>query len=138
MAGFVGICMGFALEGVDGANFGVTPANPAFQTLRVTAIDLAGKPNTKISDEIRDDRQISDLILVGQNTDGGFSADLFYHLIPLQCVRVSDLSISYDNRTDSKIAISDWPRGNVSRVPFDLLSGRNIQRQEGTLHSWHS
>jgi hypothetical protein len=70
--------LGFALEGVDGANFGVTPANPAFQTLRVTAIDLAGKPNTKISDEIRDDRQISDLILVGQNTDGGFSAELSF------------------------------------------------------------
>lgn len=70
--------LGFALEGVDGANFGVTPANPAFQTLRVTAIDLAGKPNTKISDEIRDDRQIPDLILVGQNTDGGFSAELSF------------------------------------------------------------
>lgn len=70
--------LGFALEGVDGANFGVTPANPAFQTLRVTAIDLAGKPNTRISDEIRDDRQISDLILVGQNTDGGFSAELSF------------------------------------------------------------
>lgn len=70
--------LGFALEGVDGANFGATPANPAFQTLRVTAIDLAGKPNTKISDEIRDDRQISDLILVGQNTDGGFSAELSF------------------------------------------------------------
>jgi hypothetical protein len=70
--------LGFVLEGVDGANFGVTPANPAFQTLRVTAIDLAGKPNTKISEEIRDDRQISDQILVGQSTDGGFEAELSF------------------------------------------------------------
>ena len=68
--------LGFLLEGVDGANFGVTPTNPAFQTLRTTAIDLAGKPSTVVSEEIRDDRQISDLILVGQSTEGGFSAEL--------------------------------------------------------------
>lgn len=48
-----------------------TPATPAWRTIRPTGASLAATPKTVISDEIISDRQVSDLILVGQDIGGG-------------------------------------------------------------------
>ena len=56
---------------VEEATLGTTPATPAFQALRITnAPSLAFEPNTVVSEEIRSDRQITDLILVGAEAGG--------------------------------------------------------------------
>jgi hypothetical protein len=65
-------------EGSDSGTLGVTPANPQFQTLRMTRVDLAGRPRTVESAELRDDRMTSDLILVGQETGGVIAGELSF------------------------------------------------------------
>ena len=64
-----------ALRIVPEVTPGTTPATPAFQQLRITGTpNLAFEPNTVTTNEIRPDRQITDLILVGASAagDAGF------------------------------------------------------------------
>jgi len=44
---------------------GVTPANPAFQLLRVTSESLAYTPETALSNELNPNRQVADVIVTG-------------------------------------------------------------------------
>lgn len=58
---------------------GVMPATPAFSVIRTTGTPSLGQtPNTVTSNEIRADRQISDLILVGIEVGGSIEAELSY------------------------------------------------------------
>jgi hypothetical protein len=66
------------LSRVREATFGVTPTSPAFKTVRQTSSGLAAKPTTKISAEIRADRQETDLILIGQQADGPIGGQLAF------------------------------------------------------------
>ena len=60
-------------------SYGVTPATPAFTSVPYTAAaDLGFTPETVVSELIRSDRQISDLVLVGGSTAGGFESELAY------------------------------------------------------------
>lgn len=59
-----------ALGLVPEVTFGTTPATPAFESLRVTSPNLTYTPRTITSNEIRADRQITDLILVGAENAG--------------------------------------------------------------------
>lgn len=67
-----------AVRIVDEVSFGVTPANPSFQELRYTSSSLAYSPKTVVSEEIRSDRQISDVTLVGYETSGDIGTELSY------------------------------------------------------------
>lgn len=67
-----------AVRVVEESSFGVTPAAPAFQELRYNSSSLQYSPKTVISDEIRSDRQISDVILVGFETSGDIATELSY------------------------------------------------------------
>ncbi|HVJ31664.1 MAG TPA: phage tail tube protein [Terriglobia bacterium] len=58
--------------------FGTIPANPAFETLRVTSSGLKFTPKTVTSDEIRADGQVTDLILVGEEAGGPVGQELSY------------------------------------------------------------
>ena len=60
------------------AVFGVPPNNPAFKTLRVTSASLNAGPQTVVSEEIRSDRQVSDLILVGLQAQGDIGGELSF------------------------------------------------------------
>lgn len=60
------------------ATFGVIPTNPAFKAMRVTSSGLNGNPQTVTSDEIRSDRQVTDLILVGQQAQGDVGSELSF------------------------------------------------------------
>ncbi len=56
---------------------GTTPATPAFQVLRITGTpSLAFNPVTVTSEEIRSDRNITDLILVGAESGGDAGHEL--------------------------------------------------------------
>lgn len=60
--------------------FGVTPANPVFKNLRITGTpSLAGAPQTVTSNEIRSDRQVSDLILVAKQAGGDLAGELSFN-----------------------------------------------------------
>ena len=64
---------------VEETALGVTPTSPAFELLRITgAPDLAFTPQTTVSEELRSDRQVSDLALVGATAGGGLPIELSY------------------------------------------------------------
>lgn len=63
---------------------GTTPATPAFQALRITGTpSLAFAPVTVTSNEIRADRNVSDLILVGAEAGGDVGHELSYGALDL-------------------------------------------------------
>lgn len=66
-----------ALRIVPEVTPGTTPASPAFQQLRITGTpNLARTPQTVVTNEIRPDRQITDLILVGIESGGDAGFEL--------------------------------------------------------------
>jgi hypothetical protein len=60
------------------STFGVIPTSPAIKAIRVTSSSLSAKPTTIVSDEIRSDRQVTDLNLVGTQADGDVGAELSF------------------------------------------------------------
>jgi hypothetical protein len=69
---------------VEEVTLGVTPATPAIQALRITnAPSLAFEPNTVVSEEIRSDRQITDLILVGADAGGEVGFELSFEALDI-------------------------------------------------------
>lgn len=68
-----------ALRVVEESVLGTTPATPAFLEQRITgAPDLAFAPATVVSEELRSDRQVSDLILVGGQAGGSTPGELSF------------------------------------------------------------
>lgn len=58
--------------------WGTTPSTPAFENLRYTGETLNIDHTNTTSNEIRADRNVSDLILVGSGASGGFGFELSY------------------------------------------------------------
>lgn len=63
---------------VTESSFGVTPVSPSFQNLRFTGESFNIDRENVVSDEIRPDRNIPDLIQVGGGASGGFDFELSY------------------------------------------------------------
>lgn len=63
---------------VEEATFNTIPATPRFELLRVTGEGLTYDPQTVVSDELRSDRQVSDLIRVGFETSGDLPIEMSY------------------------------------------------------------
>lgn len=66
------------LSQIAEATLGLTPASPAFQNVRMTSESLNADISTLVSNEIRPDRNIPDLIRVGSGASGGFAFELSY------------------------------------------------------------
>ncbi|WP_316234667.1 phage tail tube protein [Bradyrhizobium sp. SZCCHNR1020] len=60
------------------ATFAITPANPVFKTLRETSSSLNANPKTVITQEIRSDRQVTDLILVDMDAGGDVGGEIAF------------------------------------------------------------
>ncbi len=60
------------------ATIGTTPATPAFKTLRYTSEGIKLSKQTVISDEIRGDGNITDIIDVGRSVEGPLAFELSY------------------------------------------------------------
>ncbi|GAB4071764.1 phage tail protein [Ancylobacter sonchi] len=58
--------------------FGTTPANPAFQVLRLTGAGLRSNKSTGTSEEIRRDRNVTDEFLLGVDVAGDNGFELSY------------------------------------------------------------
>lgn len=63
---------------VQEITWGETPANPTLKTVRLTKESLIRNKETVESQEVRSDRQISDLVEVGTDVAGGFEFELSY------------------------------------------------------------
>lgn len=68
--------VGYIAEAND--NWGVTPATPRLEAVRITGEDLKHEKETIQSQEVRDDRQIADLVEVGVQAAGGMEFELSY------------------------------------------------------------
>ena len=60
------------------STFGTTPATPAFQRMRVTSEDLTGEQQTVVSNELRPDAEVADLIRVGESATGNLPFELSF------------------------------------------------------------
>ncbi len=61
---------------VNEAAWNTTPATPAFQNIRMTDEDFAKEKATGVSNEIRADAEVSDLVQLGVSASGGFGFEL--------------------------------------------------------------
>lgn len=67
---------------VEETTFGTTPSNPTWVNLRVTGEpNMSGNPQTIVSNEIRNDRQITDLILVGKEAGGDVGFEIAFNTL---------------------------------------------------------
>lgn len=67
-----------AVRVLEESSFGETPATPAFQDLRFTSSNLAYVPEMYMSEEIRADRMIPEIVRVGFETSGDIGTELSY------------------------------------------------------------
>lgn len=74
----IGDASGTRLSYIAEVTRGTTPSTPVFQNLRFTDEDLKIDTETVISNEIRADRNVPDLIRVGSGASGGFGFELSY------------------------------------------------------------
>lgn len=63
---------------VPEADIGVTPANPVFQIMRYVSESMRLAKQTAIPDEIRADRNVSDIVDVGRSVEGPINTLLSY------------------------------------------------------------
>tara|TARA_R110000803_G_scaffold28011_5_gene65078 strand:- start:2151 stop:3608 length:1458 start_codon:yes stop_codon:yes gene_type:complete len=67
---------------IEEVTFGTTPATPAIDGLRITGTPSLGYvPQTVTSDEIRADRQVTDLILVGAEAGGDVGMEVSFNAL---------------------------------------------------------
>lgn len=61
---------------INEATWNTTPATPAFQNIRMTDEDFAKEKATGVSNEIRPDAEVADLVRLGVSASGGFGFEL--------------------------------------------------------------
>lgn len=69
------------LSKVREVTFGITPTSPVFKTQRQTSSSLALNPQTVVSNEIRSDRQVTDLVLVGLQAGGDVGHEISFKAV---------------------------------------------------------
>lgn len=69
------------LSKVRESTFGVTPTSPVFKEQRQTSSSLALNPQTVVSNEIRSDRQVTDLIRVGLQAGGDVGHEVSFKAV---------------------------------------------------------
>jgi hypothetical protein len=60
------------------ATWGTTPATPSLKKIRLTGESLSHEKSTVESEEVRDDRQVADLVEVGSQASGAVNFELSY------------------------------------------------------------
>jgi hypothetical protein len=69
------------LSKVRESTFGTTPASPAFKTRRATSHGLALNPQTVVSNEIRSDRAVPDVILTAYQAGGQSAGEAAFQVM---------------------------------------------------------
>ena len=83
-----------ALRSVRETDWGDIPATPALQEMRITSDSLNYNVNNVVSEEVRSDRMISDLVKVGEDGSGEIAVELSADTFDswLECVMASTFS----------------------------------------------
>lgn len=110
-----------ALAKVREVTFGVIPTNPAFKAVRQTSSSLAANPQTKISNEIRADRQVSDLILVGEEAGGNVGGELAFGVADDDFEEA--LQGTWSNSPSITVVTSDIEISDVSATAITVAAG---------------
>lgn len=109
------------LSKVRETTFGVTPANPVFNTIRETSSGLNANPKTIISSEIRSDRQVTDLILVGEDAGGAVGGELAFHVADDDLEEA--LQGTWSNNPSITVATIDTEISDVSTTTLTVSAG---------------
>jgi hypothetical protein len=105
---------------VEEATWGVTPATPVLQELRLTGEGINYEIENVTSDELRSDRMVSDTVQVGQTTSGNVDFELSYgtydslmesavysEFVPLDSGNTSDTITAGASGSNLEITVSD-------------------------------
>lgn len=110
-----------ALGKVRESTFGVTPTSPAIKAVRQTSSSLAANPQTVVSNEIRSDRQVTDLILVGIQAGGDIGGELAFNVVDDDLEEA--VQGTWSNNPSITVVTSDTEISDVSATTLTVASG---------------
>lgn len=110
-----------ALAKAREATFGVIPTNPAFKARRQTSSSLAANPKTVVSNEIRADRQVRDLILVSQEAGGDIGGEIAFNVPDDDFEEV--LQGTWSNNPAITVVTADTEISDVSATTLTVAAG---------------
>lgn len=110
-----------ALGKVRESTFGVIPNNPAFKAIRQTQSGLNANPKTVITSEIRSDRQVTDLILVGEEAGGSIGGELAFGSADDDLEEA--LQGTWSNSPSITVVTTDTEISDVSTTTITVASG---------------
>ncbi|MCX5581324.1 phage tail tube protein [Kaistia terrae] len=110
-----------ALAKVREATFGVTPPTPAFKSIRQTSSGLAASPQTEVSAEIRPDRQVTDLILVGMQAGGDIGGELSFRSVDDDFEEA--LQGTWSSKPSIEVVTLDTQISDVSATTLTVAAG---------------
>ena len=113
------------------ATFGVTPATPAFKAIRETSSALAINPQTMISQEIRSDRQVTDLILVGVQAGGNVGGEMSFATMDDDLEEV--LQGTWSSNPNITVATLDTEISDVSATTLTVVAGLGTPFKAGMI-----
>lgn len=108
------------LSKVRETDFGVIPANPVFKAQRANSNTLNSAPQTVVSNEIRSDRQVSDLILVGQQAAGDVVTEFSWRTLDDDFEEA--LQGSWANTPGIEVLTSDTEISDVSATTLTVAA----------------
>lgn len=120
-----------AIAKVREATFGVTPASPAFKAMRQTSSSLSASPQTVVSAEIRADRQVSDLILVGMQAGGDVGGELSFGAWDDEIEEA--LEGTWSNNPSITVATIDTEISDVTATTLTVAAGLGTPFKTGML-----
>jgi hypothetical protein len=120
-----------AIAKVRETTFGVTPVNPVFKAIRETSSSLAVNPQTVVSNEIRSDRQVSDLILVGVQAGGDIGGEMSFQTMDDDLEEA--LQGSWANLPNITVATSDTEISDISTNTATVAAGLGTPFKAGML-----
>lgn len=101
--------------------FGVIPTNPVFKTLRETSSSLNANPKTVITNEIRSDRQVTDLILVDEDASGDIAGELAFAVADDDFEEA--LQGTWSNNPSITVVTTDTEISDLSTTTATVASG---------------
>lgn len=113
-----------AMKFVKESTFGTTPGSPTMKTVRLTGESLKQATQTTKSQEIRNDRQIPDVVRTGINVEG----DVNFELSP----GGSGTDGPFDDWIASAVQASAWVADVVSTGSYAVGSSTTITRASGS------
>lgn len=103
------------------AVYGVTDTNPVFKQVRQTSSGLNANPQTIQTDEIRPDRQVTDLILVGLTAGGPIGGELSFYAHDEDLEEA--LQGTWSNNPSIEVVTIDTEISAVSTTTLTVASG---------------